>query len=636
MADKKTAFRISGMTCGHCEKRICGAVRKLHGVKSVAASFPKKRAEVVFDQETLTEKNIVEAIEAEGYKVKGIAGEGKAAPIGKVAPVFLIAIALYFILKYTVGFDFINLIPRIDKSVSLAALFATGLFTSVHCIAMCGGINLSQSVGTGDGAEGKFKKPLLYNLGRIISYTVIGGVAGGIGSVLFINTAVKGVIMLVAAVFMMLMSLSMLGWLPWWLVPRLPQKLSSKVGKAKKGRGPLIVGMLNGLLPCGPLQAMQLYALSTGSVITGALSMLLFSLGTVPLMLGAGLVFSMLKGRFTRGITRVSAVLVFLIAFVMLFNAGALFGWDLNLGGSSQVAQAGSVKVSGESAGGSAPAPTGTAGQAGEYAVAKIQDGVQVVEANLSPSKYPSIMVEKGIPVKFNLKAQASDINGCNGTVEFPGFKIEKELQAGDNIVEFTPDKAGVITYTCWMGMIRGKISVVDKLDDTSVQAAATAPAAEAGSGSAAGSSGASGSCCSGGGQAVKFAGGKIPVDDIAVADIKDGAQEVTVNVDDTGYAPAVLVVQKGVKTKIRFNAKSINSCNRIVAFPEYGGSLDLSAGELETPYITPDTDFTFQCGMNMLHGYVKVVDDLNKIDINAIKDEVSKYKPQSGGGCCG
>lgn len=622
MAKKKIMVNISGMTCAHCEKRVANAVRKLNGVEAISASFPRKCAEITYNTEKVSEKAIKDVIENEGYKVTSIGDNAKRQPVGKVIPIFLIVLAIYFIAKYTIGFDFINLIPRIDSTVSLIALFAVGFFTSVHCIAMCGGINLSQSVSSTEDTS-RFRRPFLYNLGRVISYTVIGGIVGGIGSVLFISQTAKGIIMLAAAAFMILMGLSMLGWLPWWLVPRLPKGLSKQANKAKKGKGPFIVGLLNGLLPCGPLQAMQLYALSTGSVITGAFSMLLFSLGTVPLMLGAGLVFSMLKGKFTRGITRVSAVLVVLIAVVMIFNAGGLFGW--NLGG--DVALAGSPTAQTQ-ASNSALYGSATLTSDG-YIVAKVQDGIQAVEANLGSSKYPSIMVQKGIPVQFNIKADDSSINGCNETVEIAKFNIEKKLEAGDNIINFTPNETGTITYTCWMGMIRGQIKVVDSLDNVASAPALTAPAGASPSPEI---STAPVSCCS--------VGGRKPItkDSVAIANIVNGQQTITVSVGDQGYSPAVLVVQKGVKTQIKFDPKQLNNCNGYIVFPELGGTLDLSKNELETPVITPESDFTFTCTMNMLYGYAKVVDDINNVDVDAIVNEVSQYQPQSipGGGCCG
>ena len=326
--------------------------------------------------------------------------------------------------------------------------------------------------------------------------------------------------MLIAAVFMILMSLSMLGWLPHWLVPRLPAKWARKTAGVTAGKGPFVVGMLNGLLPCGPLQAMQLYALSTGSVAMGALSMFLFSLGTVPLMLGAGIVFSMLKGKFTRTITRVSAVLVMFIAVVMFFNATGFFGWNLFSSAASRAAEVQSG--SGNSA----------ATDSGGYIAATVKDGVQVVEADLGPSGYPAIMVQKGIPVKFNLKATDSVINGCNATVIIPEFNIEKALAPGDNIMEFTPGEEGTITYSCWMGMITGNIKVVSDLSTVS-----KSEAEPPGNGGPGGSAVANGGCC--GNTPAAFANGKIPTDNIQVAKIENGKQELAVTIDDQGYTPA-------------------------------------------------------------------------------------------------
>lgn len=631
MANQKVIYTVSGMTCGHCEKRIVSAVRKLRGVLSATASFPKKQAEITFDNSRTNENEIKKAIENEGYAVREPVGQKHS--FAKVVPIFLIILAVYFILKYSIGLDFFNLIPKIDATISLAALFVTGLFTSVHCIAMCGGINLSQSVGRdeGDASASRIKKPLLYNLGRIVSYTAVGAVVGGLGSVLFISITAKGIIMLAAAIFMILMGLSMLGWLPSWLVPRMPKKIVIDTNKAKRGKGPFVVGLLNGLLPCGPLQAMQLYALSTGSVLMGAASMFLFSLGTVPLMLGAGFIFSMLKGKFTRSITRVSAVLVILIAIVMFTNAGGLFGWDMG-GLFEGTAQAKTVQTDGNTPQSNGNTPQNAVQSTDGYQVATVKDGVQTVEATLGISGYPDIIVQKGIPVEYNLKATDENINGCNATVVIPKYNVQQPLAAGDNILKFTPTESGTISYTCWMGMISGKIVVVDDLTKTTPQDVSTAvQSGTSGSASILGGGG----CCDSGGQAVKFAGGKIPVDEVQVAQIVNGEQDMTVTVNGEGYTPAVLVVQKGVKIKITFNTEALSSCNSVVVFPEYNGQLNLNS-QTSTPLLTPTADFTFECGMGMLHGYVKVVDDINTINLDDIKTEVSQYTAAGGGGCCG
>jgi plastocyanin domain-containing protein len=100
--------------------------------------------------------------------------------------------------------------------------------------------------------------------------------------------------------------------------------------------------------------------------------------------------------------------------------------------------------------------------------VAKIQGNVQVVTTDLAPGSYPPIIVQKGIPVKWNMRATADNLNGCNETLTIPKYNIEKKLQAGDNIIEFTPEEEGNLTYTCWMGMISSNIKVVSDLSGVS------------------------------------------------------------------------------------------------------------------------------------------------------------------------
>ncbi len=457
---KQIVFPIWGMTCANCEKRVLDAAKRLQGVSGVHASFARRCAVVSFDPERTDEAAVKAAIEAAGYRVPGAARERQ--PLGKVAPVVLIVSALYFILRHTVGFDFISYIPKIDSTVSLAALLITGLLTSVHCVAMCGGINLSQSVGAGGGKSGGIKSPLLYNLGRVISYTAIGAIVGGLGSMLFLSQTVKAVILVIAAAGMLLMGLSMLGWLPWWLVPRLPAALAKKADRAKTGEGPFIVGLLNGLMPCGPLQAMQLYALASGSALTGALAMLLFSLGTVPLMLGAGVLFSSLKAKSAHTIARISAVLILCFAVIMAANAASLLG--AAPAKTPSAASAGTNAKQDASAEDESVALIRKALDRG-YVAAKVDDGVQKVEAELSPGRYPYIIVQKDVPVEFTISADESAITGCNQSLVFPAYGVEQALEPGDNVISFTPDQSGLISYTCWMGMLQGRILVVDRLD---------------------------------------------------------------------------------------------------------------------------------------------------------------------------
>ena len=185
-------------------------------------------------------------------------------------------------------------------------LFIIGLITSVHCVAMCGGINLSQCIPrsgqtfTDNSRFSAFRPAFIYNLGRVTSYTIIGFIVGTLGSAFTFSSTLQGILKLIAGILMVIMGINLLGIFPGLrkLNPGMPRIFANKIRDKKySSTNPLIVGLLNGLMPCGPLQAMQIYALSTGNSWVGALSMFLFSLGTVPLMFGLGALSSGAQGK---------------------------------------------------------------------------------------------------------------------------------------------------------------------------------------------------------------------------------------------------------------------------------------------------------------------------------------------------
>jgi sulfite exporter TauE/SafE len=400
----------------------------------------------------------------------------------------ILALAIFLLMQY-LGLDrAFRAFPVVGERMGYAMIFVIGLLTSLHCIAMCGGINLSQTIArveqlpirtgaspaskttsvsparprssaggnssaftvSGGGAPAPktatsasrvaaLRPSLLYNLGRVISYTLVGGLVGALGSVIAFDGFFKGAMQLVAGVFMVIMALILLGVFPWLrqFNISLPKALTSLVdGQRERSGSPLVIGLLNGLMPCGPLQAMQLYALSTGSALTGALSMLAFVLGTVPLMFGLGALGTLLTRRFKRVATTTGAVLVATLGFFMFST-----GWNLS----------------------GFPSPFDALSPAAatvNHVV--IEDGYQVLSNALEPGSYPNITVQAGTPVKWRIDAAEGSINGCNNRIFIPEYNIEYSLRLGENVIEFTPTKPGRYTYSCWMGMIRGTINVTE------------------------------------------------------------------------------------------------------------------------------------------------------------------------------
>jgi hypothetical protein len=90
-------------------------------------------------------------------------------------------------------------------------------------------------------------------------------------------------------------------------------------------------------------------------------------------------------------------------------------------------------------------------------------------------SSYQPFVVQAGLPVRWTIEVKAEDLNGCNNALIVPAYGIRKRLAPGKNVVEFTPDRAGTIAYTCWMGMITSTIRVVPDL--TLVSSADVPPA---------------------------------------------------------------------------------------------------------------------------------------------------------------
>lgn len=477
-------LKLKGLSCVACEQKIEKAVRKINGVVRVEVSYVKSAMDITFDEGKVSEELIQKIVEKAGYEVlkeeRSIKETKQASSYMVVAGVVFLLLAAYVLVKNTIGFTYI---PEVSQKMGFGILFVVGLATSLHCVAMCGGINLSQcmSYKTNENMRGKgayqFAVPsVLYNGGRLLSYTVLGGVIGGLGSVISISETGKAIIAIVAGVFMLIMGLNMLQVLPAILrVVHIsyPKSFLRFVNQSKKNKGPFIVGLLNGAMPCGPLQAMQVYALGTGSVVNGALSMFFFGLGTLPLMFFLGTISAFLNGNFSKKLKTASAILVIVLG-VAMFNRGvALAGIVLpgsDTGGESTTSE---TRMADADTNNDATNETqgnqeqGNQTQGDQAQGSQVQDSqagvdadVQVINSTLKAGSYPQITVKKGVPVKWTISANASTLNGCNGTMVIPEYDIQQKLKAGDTVITFTPTESGKFAYSCWMGMIRSSITV--------------------------------------------------------------------------------------------------------------------------------------------------------------------------------
>lgn len=593
MSLREEAIQVRGMHCTSCESTIRAAVRALPGVAAVEADHTSGAVKVRYDAAKCSSGEIKKAIVAAGYDVK---------PVGLSQVLGVLAVAgVVLLLGRNGGID-------IDSRLALGAttfvLFMTGLLTSLHCAGMCGGILLSQTLGCGT-SEGRqaLKPAILYNLGRVISYTVIGGTVGAVGSAFALTPIMKAVVMLLAGLFMVVAGVNMAGWrVLQKLLIRLPlpgASLGNRIGQ--KSSSPLVIGLLNGLMPCGPLQTMQLYALGTGSFVKGASAMFIFAFGTVPVMLLIGALSTLFSRGFTRRLARFSGVLVVGLGIVMLSRGLTLAGYRLPVPGNA---------LAGESA------------SSGQVAKAVLDNGVQTVSMVASSRGYlPNLLyVQRGVPVRWVIDGQ--QINSCNNQIIVPSLNIAKNLRPGENTIEFTPT-ANDIRFSCWMGMISGLIRVVDDLDKVDIASPDTVPLPAG-----------SGSCCAGRGAVVEPRSSiygddisQVPTDRLVKkATAGDGVQEAAFKGIGWELEPLIVVVQGGLKVRLRLDLTESDTPDgtyRVISL-ETGDivtSVRGGKGIVETEF-TPNSagGYALVVGTRIV-GVVEAVDELTQADMQAIRD---------------
>lgn len=223
----------------------------------------------------------------------------------------------------------------IHDPVSLSAAFLIGLFSTVHCIGMCGSIigalSLSLPASIRDNRIKRFSFVSSYNIGRILSYTLAGLIAGAIGMGLFEGSGISSghiILQSIGLIMMVAIGLYLAGWLPqvsyfekvgipvWHKLEPIGRKMMPVDSIIKA----FIYGFIWGWLPCGLVYTVLLWTLTSGSAINGALTMMAFGLGTLPSLITAGIMTSWLT-RFAHSQTarRVVGILIILMAIGSLF-----------------------------------------------------------------------------------------------------------------------------------------------------------------------------------------------------------------------------------------------------------------------------------------------------------------------------
>ncbi len=213
--------------------------------------------------------------------------------------------------------------------VSIITIALLGSFS--HCIGMCGGIVIAYSSTKIEDNWSKTKQGIahiLYSLGRVLTYVILGAIFGYLGGVVMFNNIANGSLLILAGVFMVLAGLSLSGKIKFLTLIEHSMSSSNWYKKAfrellqtKSLMSFFILGMLNGLLPCGLVYFFAVTAASTASAINGALVMLIFGLSTIPALFSLGFFVGLYKnGNFRNTMIKLAALSVIIFGVYTIYQ----------------------------------------------------------------------------------------------------------------------------------------------------------------------------------------------------------------------------------------------------------------------------------------------------------------------------
>src|SRR3989344_268409 len=456
---KEQTYFVKGMHCAACEVLVEKKLLEINGIKSVEASTEKGRVVFEYEGEKPDTKKLNDIFKKDNYtffpnqyRAKEIKGEKQVNAIF-IAFNITLFIIIAFLLLDKVG---VSGLINVNSASSLFAFFGFGLLAGLSsCAALVGGIVLSMSKQWGEiyinetSGYKKFQPHLMFNVGRILSYTLLGGLLGLIGSRIAISLGFTSFLVIAISFLMIGLGLQMLevkGFRKFQF--SMPKFITRKIANENNFKGkhmPFLMGAATFFLPCGFTITAQTIALLTGSALQGALIMGVFALGTAPMLLAIGLssvTFSS-KPHWSKTFSKAAGFLVLFFALFNISNQMNVLGFNLDSVFATNQSQ--NQDISG---------------------LAPVVDGKQLLQMTVYAASYSPnyFKVKAGIPVTWKITSSGEPscdsgalvARGLFDTVYLnpdPGQVTEKE---------FTPQNTGKYTFSCPMGMVRGVLEVIN------------------------------------------------------------------------------------------------------------------------------------------------------------------------------
>ena len=217
-------------------------------------------------------------------------------------------------------------------NIDLIIILTTAFLGSVgHCIGMCGGIVVAYSSTKIDQKTSYLQQTsahLAYNFGRVTTYAVLGAIFGYVGQVVAFTPTTKGILFLITGILMILAGLSLIGNLKFlnsaeWSVSKYAwyQNSFRALMSDKSYLSFYLLGLLNGIIPCGLVYSFAIFAASTADPLAGSMVMATFGLATIPALFFLGFLTKILQKGSLRGtMMKLAAMLVILYGGITLYK----------------------------------------------------------------------------------------------------------------------------------------------------------------------------------------------------------------------------------------------------------------------------------------------------------------------------
>lgn len=590
---KKITIPVSGMHCRSCELILEKSIKKLENIEKVEANEKKWTLEISYNESEPDIKHIEQIVKENGYKI----GSGKKLPwistnIDDYINLFVTAVILFllYIFASSIGWNFWNIGNTSSPTASVALLI--GLTAGVSsCMALIGGLVLGiTSNWNKEHANAstwtRFSPHIFFHIGRVVGFSVLGGVLGFFWSAIHFSNMFLGAMTGLVGLFMLTLGFNLTNLSPriWSLSPTLPKFFWKNInGDGTSIWSILITGALTFFLPCGFTLAMQVYAISTGSALTGALILGFFALGTIPGLISIGLVTALLRGEWLKKFLAFTWVIVLILGIYNISNGYTLISLSFPTASISQNVDTGNLEV---------------------QEVRMTQD-----DSGYTPN---SISIDAGKKIRWIITSKSAF--SCSSQITVPSLGISKQLKEGENIIEFVAPISGEIPFSCSMGMYRWKFIVTGSKTSESGDIAYAADAIQntpRKSGGCGMMNGNGGWCGNSWGGCGMMRWNTSPRQNATPSNPVAGAKQINMTYTTAGLSPNEITLKKWQSYTITIDVKdTISGCMHMILIPGMDENAQaLDAWNKITFNVTPKESgrFLFTCAMGVPHGYITI-----------------------------